>query len=171
MLVTSIVFYILAAISLILAVFVLIFRNPVYAALSLVGTMLSLGGIFLVLGSPFVAMIQILIYAGAIMVLFLFVIMLLNLKTPNHSQNENKHRRMLALLFGFLFFGQTVFIIGAMIGIPNFSKIQYPIHNLFVLLMTKYLLPFEMISVLILIAIAGAVFISMPEKKLGEEKQ
>ncbi len=164
------VFYIFAIISIIMAVFVLISKNPVYSALSLVTVMFSLGIIFLVLGSPFAAVIQILVYIGAIMVLFVFVIMILNLKKPILFSPESNKRRILGLLFAHLFFGQIAFIIGYVVFNPQITSTDYSLRTVFLTLMTKYLLPFELISVLALVAIVGAIYISTPVRKVEDKK-
>lgn len=166
-----ITFYSLALIALVLGVMILTLKNPVHCAISLVGVMISLGGIFLLLGSPFVAAIQVLIYVGAIMVLFLFVIMLLNIKSSENEYREGKNRRILALFLGLLFLGQTVFISGAFYLTTPAHPAKADLHGLFIKLMTKYLLPFELASVLLLVAIVGAIIISLPQKddkKTGE---
>jgi len=162
--ITVAVFYILAIISLITAILVIVFKNPVYSAMSLVFTMITLGGIFLVLGSPFVAAIQVLVYAGAIMVLFLFVIMLLNLRAPDSISKEFRDRKILAVFFGLFFLGIIIFAISLVQAISSQAR-NISLREIFLTLMTKYLLPFELVSVLLLIAIVGAVLIALPEKK------
>src|SRR6202161_3935682 len=102
---TTFFFYLLALTAIVSAIAVITRRNPVHAALSLIVTLLSLAGLYLMLYAPFVAGVQIVLYAGGIMVLFLFVIMLVNLE---HSLKEEQFNRQwavgtgVALLFGAL---------------------------------------------------------------------
>src|SRR6478735_6093091 len=83
-------FYFLSAVAVISAILVITRRNPVHSALSLIMTLLSLAGLYLMLYAPFVAGVQIILYAGGIMVLFLFVIMLVNLEKSQKEEQFNK---------------------------------------------------------------------------------
>ncbi len=112
-------------------------RHPINSALSLVVVMMALSLIYLLLGAEFVAAVQVIVYAGAIMVLFVFVIMLLNA-----GEEERSRGSRIALLVG-TDFGET--------------------HNVARLLFSSFLLPFEITSVLILIAIMGAVVLGKRE--------
>ena len=93
-------FYIFAAISIICAFGVLFMRNPIHCALMLVGTFFCLGGIYVMLNAEFVAVIQVLVYAGAIMVLFLFVLMLLSTNEPSQVAVKWDAAKMLAVIEG-----------------------------------------------------------------------
>src|SRR4051812_14596306 len=161
-----ILFLAFAAIAVICAVNVVVQTHPISSALSLVGVMGSLAVLYLLLGAEFIAMAQVIVYAGAIMVLFIFVIMLLN------AGAEAKRGRSLAV---------------QLVGVPGFigllSLLSYAILRLFPnavnvhfggfthgtaadvgrALFTKYLLPFEVTSVLILIAIIGAIVLARKE--------
>jgi NADH-quinone oxidoreductase subunit J len=135
-------------------------RHPINSALSLVVVMASLAMIYLLLGAEFVAAIQVIVYAGAIMVLFVFVIMLLNAGAEESSAGSK-----IALLIGV----PGVIVLGSLVGWimisnnrqlgavrispTNFGATQ----NIARLLFQNFLLPFEVTSVLILIAILGAV--------------
>jgi NADH-quinone oxidoreductase subunit J len=144
-------------------------RHPINSALSLIAVMAALAGEYLLLGAEFVAAVQVIVYAGAIMVLFVFVIMLLNAG----EEEETKGSRV-AILFGvpgmliasvlmawvvLRHSGTEAVAIGALPGSPT---------DLAQLLFHDFLLPFEVTSVLILIAIMGAVVLaSKPESQPG----
>jgi len=143
------------------AVNLLVQRHPINSALSLVVVMASLAGEYLLLGAEFVAAIQVIVYAGAIMVLFVFVIMLLNAGEEEHSQGSR-----VAILLGIpgVVLGAVLIAwtllrhsnteavsIGALLGDPQ---------TIARLLFRDFLLPFEVTSVLILIAIMGAVVLA-----------
>jgi NADH-quinone oxidoreductase subunit J len=144
------------------AVNLLVQRHPINSALSLVVVMASLALIYLLLGAEFVAAIQIIVYAGAIMVLFVFVIMLLNAGAEEHTFGSK-----VALILGV----PGVIALGSLVGwivISNNQRLgQIRIsptdfgdtHNIARLLFQDFLLPFEITSVLILIAIMGAVIL------------
>jgi NADH-quinone oxidoreductase subunit J len=145
-------------------------RHPINSALSLIAVMAALAGEYLLLGAEFVAAVQVIVYAGAVMVLFVFVIMLLNAG----EEEETKGSRV-ALLFGVPGMliasvllawvvlrrsGTEAVSIGALPGSPS---------DLAQLLFHDFLLPFEVTSVLILIAIMGAVVLaSKPESSAGK---
>ncbi|MEM6264920.1 MAG: NADH-quinone oxidoreductase subunit J, partial [Bacteroidota bacterium] len=132
-------------------------KNPIYAALCLIINFFSLGGLFLTLNAEFLAVIQILVYAGAIMVLFLFVIMLLNL-TDEPGAEKVDVRRGLAFFIGAAFVAEMFYVLRGFAGEkinPSFSYGQVePIGRE---LLTTYLFPFEMISVILLSALIGAI--------------
>ena len=146
------------------AVNLLLQRHPINSALSLVVVMGALALIYLLLGAEFVAAVQIIVYAGAVMVLFVFVIMLLNAGAEERSKGSH-----VALWVGV----PGVVILAAMIVYLMFqNERQFPVtfgpqpnntQHLATLLFQKYLLPFEITSVLILIAIMGAVVLARRE--------
>src|ERR687895_430166 len=109
---TEVVFYIFAAIAVLSAALCILQKNPVSAALWLVSTMISLAAIYVLLNAQFIAAIQVLVYAGAIMVLFLFVIMLLNL---GHAESDIRGPSTIAA---------TVVIVG-LLAIELFALLQY----------------------------------------------
>lgn len=140
-------------------------RDPVYAALSLIVNFFSIAGLYLSLQAEFLAVIQITVYAGAIMVLFLFVIMLLNL---DQEQNVTKFdwRRGAAFILGLGFVGEMLFVLR---GFGNSGPITGPYsygttEAIGQALMTTYLFPFEIISVVLLIALVGAILIARKYK-------
>ena len=162
------IFYIFAALSVFGALGVLFLKNPIHCALSLVGTFFCLGSIYVMLNAEFVAVIQVLIYAGAIMVLFLFVLMLLSSRDMKMSLNNWNAGKILAGLLPIGIFAQIAFLFSG-----NELKIgpkgEYPIEVVEEigsialigrLLFTEYILSFEIIVILLLVAVIGAVVIA-----------
>ncbi len=136
-------------------------RNPLYSAISLIGVFISLACLYVTLSAPFIAAVQVIVYAGAIMVLVVFVIMLLNV-----DQAERQPRRLRSLVpiavgLAAVLFAEAVFIIFFVHESPS-----TPAHNVSNVgltssigtgLFTSYLLPFEITSILLLMAIVGAM--------------
>jgi NADH-quinone oxidoreductase subunit J len=159
----TVLFLVFGAICLGGAINLLAQRHPISSALSLIVVMGSLAVIYLLLGAEFVAAVQIIIYAGAIMVLFTFVIMLLNA-----GEEERSKGNRIALILGV-----PGLLLGGAVGMWVFLK-KMPQSSLELtgfrgsapalgrLLFKEYLLPFEVTSVLILIAIMGAVVLARP---------
>ena len=163
-----IIFYIFAALSILGGLGVLFLRNPIHCALSLVGTFFCLGSIYVMLNAEFVAVIQVLVYAGAIMVLFLFVLMLLSSKNSDQNANKWPIGKILAglLSFGIFLKIASLFTMGDLQLGP---KGAYPIEVVEEvgsisligrLLFTDYILSFEIIAILLLVAVIGAVVIA-----------
>lgn len=157
-------FYILAFGAVVSALLMVTNKKPVNAAMSLIATMVFLAGLYVLLDAHLIAALQIIVYAGAIMVLFLFVIMLLNV-----DEKEGRMARSTILLqFGAMLFFGVVFIMmvglvksgGTMLvfggGADQFGTTKAVGKMLF----TDYLLPFEIASVLLLAAIVGAVILA-----------
>ena len=146
------------------AINLLLQTHPIQSALSLIVVMASLAAEYLLLGAEFVAAVQVIVYAGAIMVLFVFVIMLLNA-----GEEEVTHGSRMALIVGvpsLLLFG--VLMVWAVTHHGSSSVIATSLYGdpktIGRLLFSEYLLPFEVTSILILIAIMGAVVLaSKPE--------
>jgi NADH-quinone oxidoreductase subunit J len=141
-------------------------RHPINSALSLVVVMASLALIYLLLGAEFVAAIQVIVYAGAIMVLFVFVIMLLNAGAEERTRGSRialfvgvPGVVVLAGTVGWLLVSGSGKLGGVTISSSNFGET----HNIARLLFRDFLLPFEITSVLILIAIMGAVVLGKRE--------
>jgi NADH-quinone oxidoreductase subunit J len=180
---TEVVFYIFAAAAVLSAALCILQRNPVSAALWLVSTMFSLAAIYVLLNAQFIAAIQVLVYAGAIMVLFLFVIMLLNL---GHTESDIRGPSSVAAtlvivgllsieLFALLQYTprqlasefaqwptftdpSTVFIAGQIT--QQASEAHGVVGAVAAPLFQVYLIPFEITSVLLLVAIVGAVVLA-----------
>ena len=162
-------FLIVAAIAVICSILVITNKNPLNSALSLIMTFFCLATLYVMLEAPFMAAIQIIVYAGAIMVLFVFVIMLLNVKTE--SARRGKHALFLGSMTGLLLLIQTWYIIGkssltGIKGTVDSALIARIGHTELIgkSLFTDFLLPFEITSILLLVAIVGAVILS--KKKL-----
>jgi NADH-quinone oxidoreductase subunit J len=158
-----VLFIILAITAVSCSVMVISQKSAVSSALFLIATMVSLAVLFLLLNSPFLAAIQVIVYAGAIMVLFLFVIMLLNLRKDEFGSEKKRAQRFFGILFVFLFLIGLAAVI--QLGLPDSvpssqmaetlgpAGVEPLAHTLF----TKYLFPFELASVLLLVAIVGAI--------------
>src|SRR5579884_2648696 len=162
-----VLFLVFAIIAVVCAVNLVVQTHPISSALSLVGVMGSLAVLYLLLGAPFIAAAQVIVYAGAVMVLFVFVIMLLNAG----SEPVTPLRRMVKILgvpLLVIFLGLVAFIIQAVLpnsetvhfGDPAAKGSPYDIGHV---LFTQYLLTFEVTSVLILIAILGAIVLARKE--------
>jgi NADH-quinone oxidoreductase subunit J len=148
------------------AINVVVQTHPISSALSLIGVMGSLAVLYVLLGAEFIAMAQVIVYAGAIMVLFIFVIMLLN------AGGEARRGRSLAVqLVGVPgFFGLLALLSYAILRLFPHARMVYfggftggTARDFGQALFTRYLLPFEVTSVLILIAIVGAIVLARKE--------
>jgi len=152
------------AAALVSALLVILHRNPVTSALFLVVAFCSLAGIYLLLHAEFVGMVQVIVYAGAIMVLFLFVIMYLNLGQDREGGAATVLRRMIGWLVGALVAVQAALLfaghwaMGPVSGAPEtgLGNTQALGQTLY----TRYLFPFEITSLVLLVAMVGAIVIS-----------
>ncbi len=161
-------FYIVAVLAVLSAVSLIVLRSPVYCAMALVGTFSALGVIFILLDNEFVAAMQILIYAGAIMVLFLFVIMLLNLKAESRAAMRWGVSRLIGVGFAVAILFQLVGVLSSPaaklgpLGPYSPARIgdEGALHIVGRLLLTDYVLPFEIVSVLLMVAVMGAVVLA-----------
>jgi len=160
-----VVFAVASFLALAFALLMVVQRSPVRSVLSLVVTFFSLSVLAILLSAPFLAALQIFVYAGAILVLFLFVIMLLNLKEEAADEDDRPVQRTLGLLvalaLGGLLAGATLRA-PAPGGVPSPRLIPAPdeIPALGQLLFSDYLLAFEALSVLLLVAAVGALLLS-----------
>jgi len=156
----DLIFYSLAAISIAGAIMVVTRKNAVAAALYLVVVMCALAGLFAQLGSLFVAALQVIVYAGAVMVLFLFVIMLLNLKRDEFGFDSRIFQRVLAFILGALLIAQLILVVAHFRPFQPGQPIDPAMGNAAAMskkLFMQYLYPFEIASILLLAAIIGAV--------------
>src|SRR5207302_1909764 len=162
-------FWIFALMMLVFGVAVVINRNPVASALSLVVSFLALAALFMSLDAYFIGIIQVLVYAGAIMVLFLFIIMLLDLRAE-----ELRKINWIASAGGLAVALALLIQIFAVVGQLNIAKQTFPpltrstlddVHRIGLLLFDKYNLPFQIIGVVILVATIGAVMLSRRETR------
>ena len=170
---TPVFFLLFAIMAVVGALMVVLQRNPVVSALYLVLVFMSLGGFFVLLAAPFVAAVQVVVYAGAIMVLFLFVIMLLNLQKDVDDGLHHAARRLFGWLLGFVIAGQLVLLMrGAPWAIGPQGKeppeLVHALGNTQVIglrLFGDYLWPFEVTSLVLLVGVIGAVVLSMRRGK------
>ena len=160
-----ILFAVFGAIAVTAALNLLIQRHPISSALSLIVVMGALAAEYLLLGAEFVAAIQVIIYAGAIMVLFVFVIMLLNAGVEERTRGSR-----VATIFGFpAMLALGLIIAWVLVRNPDAGSVPVgamygPPKAIGALLFHEFLLPFEVTSVLILIAIMGAVVMAAPTR-------
>ena len=156
-------FFLFAGFAIMCAISMVYHKNPLYSAISLVGVFISLSCIYVTLAAPFIAVVQVLIYAGAIMVLVVFVIMLLNLDDENR---DNRLRYLYALGggLGVVLLAQTLFVFYAVMRAPQQASDQAVTAGKTLTIgqsmYTVYLLPVEIVGVLLLMAIIGAVILS-----------
>ena len=165
----DILFYVFAALTLLCGVLVVanpFSRNPVTSAMFLVLTIISMAGLFVLLHAFFLGMVQIIVYAGAVIVLFLFVIMLLDLK-----EEERRKIKLFGIVTGVISVGAITTIAfkaleltrpGANLPPP---QVEGGTTALGKLLFTQYVLPFEIVSVLLLVAMVGVILLSRKDLK------
>jgi NADH-quinone oxidoreductase subunit J len=154
------IFFLFAAIAVIFAAVVVIHRNPVVSALSLVASFFALAVMYVLLDAPFMAALQVIVYAGAIMVLFLFVIMLLNLQHQVEEPTRPIQQFLgwvsgLAFCFTIIYYLTKGVIIRALpqLFVSDAGAIGKALFE-------SYILPFELVSILLLAAIVGALVLS-----------
>src|SRR5688572_21385985 len=167
---SDVFFYIFAGFAIMCAISMVYHKNPLYSAISLVGVFIALSCLYVTLAAPFIAVVQILIYAGAIMVLVVFVIMLLNL---DEDRRENRLGYLYAVGggLGLILLAQTFFIFYAVMRAPQQSVNQAESAgktlSIGQAMYTDYLLPVEIVGVLLLMAIIGGVVMS---RRLNQEQ-
>ncbi len=161
----DILFYLFATLALGCAGMVILARNPVNSAMFLVCTMINIAGLFVLLQAFFLAAVQLIVYAGAVMVLFLFVIMLLDLK-----EEQRRKIKSSGIIAG------VIAVVLMMAGFVRFIR-QTPLHMpvapstandtqvLGRVLFTNYTLPFEILSLLLLVAMVGVILLSKKDLK------
>ena len=166
--VTDVLFYVFAALTLLCGVLVIanpFSRNPVTSAMFLVLTIISMAGLFVLLHAFFLAAVQVLVYAGAVIVLFLFVIMLLDLK-----EEQRRRIKKFGIIAGLISVGTIVAIFLKSLHATNLNAHESPTIEgnttaLGKLLFTQYVLPFEVVSVLLLVAMIGVILLSKKDLK------
>lgn len=158
---TLYVFYFLSFLAVLSALMVVFSKNPIYSVLYLVITFFSVGGHYLILSAEFLFAVHIIVYAGAIMVLFLYVIMLLNLNKDTEPQKEAVYK-IAAIISG----GLLMLVLVAALKGAEAEQLQLGVNteiglvkNLGKMLFNEFLLPFEIVSVLLLAAMVGAVML------------
>lgn len=136
-------------------------RNPLYSAISLIGVFISLACLYVMLAAPFIAAVQVIVYAGAIMVLVVFVIMLLNVEEEAHRRPRLKFLVPVAIAMSAVLIAEVSFILVSVQEsriTPASSEANVGLtQSIGSALFTQYLLPFEITSILLLMAIVGAM--------------
>ncbi len=166
------VFLYFAAVILVTASLVVLFRNPIYSALSLLVMFFHVAGLYVTLHAEFLAAIQIIVYAGAILVLYLFVVMLLNVKREEHYNQQGA----VALFLGVVLLTEAVLLAvsrGFTVASPGpgpeeATKAVGNTESIGEVLYSTYLFPFEIASLILLVAMIGAVILS--KKGIMESK-
>ncbi len=162
------IFLMASALSIAASILVIIQRNPIASVMYLLTSFVSQVILFIMLNAAFLAMLQIIVYAGAILVLFLFVIMLLNLRREDFGKDIRLRFKPLAIAFAVVLLFETTVAISSSAMLeraqaqlpPDFGSVQAVGMELF----TKYLYPFELTSILLIVAVLGAVV--MAKKRL-----
>lgn len=169
---TLYVFYFLSFLAVLSALMVVFSKNPIYSVLYLVITFFCVGGHYLILSAEFLFAVHIIVYAGAIMVLFLYVIMLLNLNKDTEPQKEAVYK-IAAIISG----GLLMLVLVAALKGAEAEQLQLGVNteiglvkNLGKMLFNEFLLPFEIVSVLLLAAMVGAVMLGKtPVKEVRQQ--
>ena len=169
--ITQILFWVLSVIAVFSALMMVVSKNPVYSVLWLIVTFFSISGHYILLNAQFLAIVNIIVYAGAIMVLFLFVIMLMNLSKDTEPQ-KNKWLKLAGAVAG----GSLLLVLVAALRHTerNIAEVGTGdiglIKNLGRVLFNEYVVPFEISSILFLSAMVGAVVIGKRDEKTAAEK-
>src|SRR4051812_13625146 len=171
----TLLFYLLAGMAVLSSALVIGQRNPMYSVMMLIGSFLGLAGLYILLDAPFVAMAQIIIYAGAIMVLFLFVVMLLNAPQEDAASWDQTHplRHPVVTRFGTIL--ALLLVVELAYALMRGNDLAQPVgshagaeaissvRELGRVLFTDYVFAFEATSILILVAMVGAVMLARRE--------
>jgi NADH-quinone oxidoreductase subunit J len=165
-----ILFSVFASVAVIGSLFVIVQRNPIYSVLSIIAAFFGLSGLYVLLEAPFVAIVQIIIYAGAIMVLFLFVVMLLNVPREDAAEWDRSHPlyrpwpRRIGGLLALMLVAQLGWALSRTPGIGepvgSQSSAVSDVGELGRVLFTDYMFAFEVTSILIIAAMVGAVILA-----------
>jgi NADH-quinone oxidoreductase subunit J len=168
-------FVLLAVIAIASALGMVLNKSTVNSALMLVINLVTLSGIYLLLNAQFLALIQILVYAGAIMVLFLFVIMLLNVDDEQSLFSKFRLKYFLSFLVGSVIFAQILYSIGGVTDmLPQISSDMLQIGTVEAVgdvLYTDYLFTFEMTAILLTAAVVGALMVAQYQVKKDEDSE
>lgn len=152
-------FYFLSFLAVLSAILVVFSKSPVHSVLYLIITFFCIGGHYVLLNAQFLAVVHIIVYAGAIMVLFLYVLMLLNLNKESEPHKSNLLKVVAVIIGGLM----LIVLVGSLKGteqmvIQQTSDIGM-VKNLGKVMFTDFLLPFEIVSILLLASMVGAVMI------------
>ena len=161
-----IIFFVLAALAVVGAISLILQKHPIHSALSLIVVMVALAGLYLLMGAEFVAAVQIIVYGGAIMVLFVFVIMLLNAGEEEHTDVSKlaKFAGVPLAAVGTGLLAAAMIRHGASVPNPETAGSLAPTGQISNALFTTFVYPFELTSFLILVAIMGALVLAQREK-------
>jgi len=167
----ALAFYTLAAFIVGFAVLVITARNTVHSVLFLVASFLCIAVLYVLLHAEFLAVIQVLVYAGGIVVLYLFVVMLVNLKRPPEAHRDPRRRSRLGLVVSGVLLAQIVAIVAYSLATPGSVAHAVPagatvggnVQQVGWMLYTDYLVPFEVASMLLLVAMIGAIILAKRE--------
>ena len=161
---TAVLFYLFAALLLGASLFVVLNRNPIYSVVGLVFAFMNLAAMYFLLEAYFIGVLQVLVYAGAIMVLFLFVVMLLNVQPDRPRPGLIHPDRWWFGLGALIFVGLFLLLIGgdrALLTSPAEAAAGMgSVANVGEVLFTRFLLPFEIASLLLTVALVGTVFLA-----------
>ncbi len=179
MTVTQLTFYIFSSVILLSALMVISARNPVHSVLFLILAFLNAAGIFVILHAEFLAMILIIVYVGAVAVLFLFVVMMLDIKTTIEKSNILQYMPI-GLFIGFVFIAELVIVlINTKLELSNMQILSNPLNKFAELsntkaigsvLYTDYILHFQLAGVILLIAMIGSIVLTLRERS-GVKRQ
>jgi NADH-quinone oxidoreductase subunit J len=169
---TESLFFFFAALTLLCAVMVVISKNPVYSVIFLILTFFTISAHYILLNAQFLAAVNIIVYAGAIMVLFLFVLMFINTGKNVETAAKGKVISKIAgaIAGGMLFVVIVAALKDVQLGNPNpetFNSQIGMVENLGKVLFTKYMLPFQLVAVLFLVSMVGAVMLG--KREAGEQ--
>jgi NADH-quinone oxidoreductase subunit J len=175
-----VLFLAFAALAVVAAFNVILQRNPIYSAIGLITVLVSLAALFLTLYAQFIAAIQIIVYAGAIMVLFVFVIMLLNVRAEEAINDKQKYLKWLAVPLFAALLAEVFFVVRYVgetpVAMPSANDVDNPVlvvgtvESIAYGMFSQYVLPFEATSILILMAIVGAMLLARRETKADVER-
>lgn len=160
-------FYFLSFVAVFAAVLVVFSKSPVSSVLYLIIAFFAIAGHYVLMNAEFLAAVHVIVYAGAIMVLFLYVIMLLNLNKESEPHKSNLLKFAAAICAGLL----MIVLVGSLKGADTMIQQQVAngqtglVKNLGMILFTEFLLPFELASILLLAAMVGAVMLGKSEPK------
>ena len=173
MTVTQLTFYIFSFVMLLSSLMVISTKNPVHSVLFLILAFLNAAGIFVILHAEFLAMILIIVYVGAVAVLFLFVVMMLDIKTTIEKSNILQYLPI-GLFIGFVFIAELVIVlINTKLELSNMQILSNPLNNFAELsntkaigsiLYTDYILHFQLAGVILLVAMIGSIVLTLRER-------
>lgn len=164
----TIIFYILAALTLGTAAMTVLSRNPINSAVFMIVCFFTIAGHMLMIDAQFLALVQILVYSGAIMVLILFTLMLMNLSENHEPKKKVMSRVAAAISVGLTMLVMLAVLVRADVVMVAATKVGEDFQSAKVIgdvLMNEYLIPFEFVSILLITAMIGAVLVSKKEKQ------